>query len=79
MIPIAELVQTTWLTIYPRLTEITYDQGTKFIGNEFVKYRIEEEYGIIAKPCALEDPTSNVILERIHQVLGNLVRTYNMK
>ena len=37
------------------------------------------EYGITAKPSTLENPTSDVILERIHQVLGNLVRTCNIK
>ena len=36
------------------------------------------EYGITAKPSTLENPTSDVILERIHQVLGNLVRTCNI-
>ena len=27
----------------------------------------------------MENATSNAILEQIHQVLGNLVRTYNIK
>ena len=36
------------------------------------------EYGITAKPSTLENPMSNGILERIHQVLGNLVRTCNI-
>ena len=52
-ISIANLVETKWLYIYPRLMEITYEQGSEFIGNEFIKYLIEEEYGIIAKPNTL--------------------------
>ena len=32
------------------------------------------EYGITAKPSTLGNPTSNVILEWIHQVLVNLAR-----
>ena len=59
--------------------EITYDQGSKLISNVFKKSVIEEEYGILAKPSILGNPTSNEILERIHAVLGNLVHTYNIK
>ena len=36
------------------------------------------EYGITAKPSTSEDSMSNAVLERIHQVLGNLVRTFNI-
>ena len=35
------------------------------------------EYGITAKPRTLGNPTYNAILERIHQVLGNLVWACN--
>ena len=36
------------------------------------------EYGITSKPITLVNPTYNEILERIHQVLGNLLRTFNI-
>ena len=49
-ISIMNLVVTKWLTRYSRLTEITYDQGSKFICNEFRKFLFEYEYGIIANP-----------------------------
>ena len=58
--------------------EITYYQGSEYIGHEFIKYLIEMEYGIISKPSTSVNPMSNSILERIHQVLGNLVRTHNI-
>ena len=58
--------------------EIAYNQGSEFISHEFKKYLIEMEYGITAKPITSGNPTSNVILERIHQVLGSLVRTCNI-
>ena len=38
---IENLVETTWLTRYPRQRETTYDQGSEFIGNDFRKYLIE--------------------------------------
>ena len=34
-------VETMWLTKYPRPIEITYDQGSEFIGHEFIKYLVE--------------------------------------
>ena len=36
------LVETTWLIRYLRPMEITYDQGSEFIGNEFIKSLIEK-------------------------------------
>ena len=69
------LVKTTCLSRNPRPTGIDYYQGSEFIGHEFRKSLIEMEYGIAAKPSTLGKPTSNEILERIHQVLENLVRT----
>ena len=58
--------------------EIMYDKGSGFIGHKFIKYITEKEYGITAKTRTSGNPTSNAILERIHQVLGNLVRTCNI-
>ena len=40
-ISIANLVETTWLSRYPRPIEITYDQGSEFIVHEFIKSLIE--------------------------------------
>ena len=40
-ISVVRLVQTTWLSRYPRPIETTYDQGKEFIGHEFRKYLIE--------------------------------------
>ena len=41
-ITIVNLVETTWLSRYPRPIEITYDQGNEFIGHEFRKSLIEK-------------------------------------
>ena len=41
-ISIANLVETKWLTRYPRPVEITYDQGSEFIDHEFRKSLIEK-------------------------------------
>ena len=63
-----------WITRYPWPMEITYDQGLEFISNEFNISLIHPEYGIKAKLVSSGNPTYNTILERMHLVLGNLVR-----
>ena len=40
-ISIANLVETTWLSIYPRPIEIIYDQGSEFITHKFRNSLIE--------------------------------------
>ena len=68
-----------WLSIYPIPIEITYDQGKYFIGHKFRKSLIEYEYGVTSKPSTLVNNMSNAILESICQVLGNLVRNFNVQ
>ena len=58
--------------------EIKYDQGSEFISHEIRKNLIETEYRITAKPITLGNSTSNSILEPINQVLGKIVRTFNI-
>ena len=67
-----------WLSRYPRPIEIRYDQGSEFIGHEFIKSLIEELYRITAQPSTSVNPMYNAVLERIHQVLRNLVNTFNI-
>ena len=78
-ITIANLVENMWLSRYPRPIKITYDQGSEFIGHEFRKSLIETEYGINIKPSTSGNTISNAILKWIHQVLGNLVQTFNIQ
>ena len=63
-----------WLTRYPWPTRIIYDRGGEFLGREFQDL-IRCEYDIIAKPISTSNPQSNAMLERIHQTLGDMVRT----
>ena len=69
-ISIANLVETAWLSRYYRPMEITYDQGSEFIGHDFRKYLIEMEYRINAKISTSGNSMYNAILEQINQFLG---------
>ena len=69
---IARLVNKTWLSRYPRCCYIIYNNGSEFKLN--FEY-LSETYGIKRKPTTVKNPQANAILERLHQVLGQMLRT----
>ena len=60
------------LSQYPIPRKAIFD-----IGNEFKKYFLPllEDLSIIPTHTTIENPQANAVLERIHQVIGNMVRT----
>ena len=72
---VANAIETTWLTRYPWPQEITYDAGSEFKA-EF-KSMISEEYHIKAKPITVRNPQANAIIERVHGVIGDMIRTFD--
>ncbi len=69
---IAWLVNKTWLSRYSRCRYIIYNNGSEFKLN--FEYHCET-YGIKRKPTRIKTPQANVILERLHQVLGQMLCT----
>ena len=53
-----------------------FDRGTKFM-DEFNKI-CENDYGLKKKPINTRNPQSNEIIERIHQTIGNIIRTFDV-
>ena len=76
---IADLVEQTWLARYPRPSIITYDKGKEFLGHAFKNSLIRDTYGIKAKVATTANPQANAIIERTHQTLANLVRTFELE
>ena len=37
---------------------------------------IKDDYGIRKSPASVQNPQANSILERIHQTIGNVIRTF---
>ena len=37
------------------------------------------DYGIKRKPITVRNPQANAIVERIHQVIGNIIRTFDLE
>ena len=40
---------------------------------------IKEDYGIKARPITVRNPHANAIVERIHQLIGNIIRTFELE
>jgi RNase H-like domain found in reverse transcriptase/Reverse transcriptase (RNA-dependent DNA polymerase)/Integrase zinc binding domain/Retroviral aspartyl protease len=71
----ANIVEQTWLTRYPIPQIMTFDRGTEFMA-EFAEM-IENDYGIKRKGTTVRNPQANAILERVHQTIGNMIRTFS--
>jgi len=61
-----------WLSRYPRSKYIRFDNGGEFKG---VFDEMVENYGLTTRPTTSYNPQSNGIIERVHQVVGNSLRT----
>jgi transposase InsO family protein len=77
-ITIANIVEQEWFSRYPWPTQITFDRGSEFMGQEF-RNMIKEDYGIKEKPITVRNPQANAIVERIHQVIANIIRTFELE
>jgi hypothetical protein len=51
-----------------------HDQGGEFIGRDFTTI-VEENNGVKLVPTTVKNPQSNAICERVHQTIGNTLRT----
>ena len=73
---VANVVEQTWLTRYLWPSIIQYDRGSEFLA-EFAEM-VEDDYGIKRKPSTVRNPQSNAMIERIHQTIGNIIRSYEV-
>ena len=73
---VANIVENLWLSRYPWPQMIIYDQGSEFMA-EF-GLMVKDDYGIKRKPTTTRNPQANAILERIHQTINNILRTYQI-
>ena len=52
-------------------------KGGEFTGNEFHELIIS--YGIKSKPSTSRNPQSNGVIERVHQTVHNMLRTFDLQ
>ena len=53
-----------------------FDRGTEFMA-EFAK-TCHNVYGLKRKTISTRNPQFNAIIERIHQTIGNIIRTFDV-
>ena len=71
---VANLVEQHWLTRYPRPSVVSFDKGTEFMA-EFAEM-VANDYGIKRAGASAHNPQANLIIERAHQTLGNVIQTF---
>ena len=59
-----------WLNRYPWPTKLVMDKGKEFMADVI---KLCQNYGIARKPITTRNPQANAIVERIHQVIGNMI------
>jgi transposase InsO family protein len=78
--PNAEIVSAamddTWLSRYPRPQCIGYDNGSEF---KLVFREMIKNYGMEYKGSSSHNPQSHGVIERIHQVLEDALRTFEFE
>jgi transposase InsO family protein len=76
---IAECCQKTmddvWFNRYPKPEYIGFDNGNEF---KSVFEQMTKNYGLKIKIGTSYNPQSNGVIERVHQVLGNMLRTFEL-
>ena len=72
---VARLFNSTWLSRYPRAQSITYDNGSEF---KLYFEQLCESFGLKRKPTTVKNPQANAILERMHAVVTDMLKTSNL-
>ena len=73
---VADIVERTWFMRYPWPTKVILDRGTEFLA-EFGNM-ITEHYGCTKAVISTKNPQANAIIERVHQTIGNMIRTFEV-
>ena len=73
---IANILEETWMCQYPWSQKIICDRDKEFMAE--VKTMLQEDYGCRVSQITTRNPQANAILERMHQTLGNMVRTFQL-
>ena len=74
---VANYLEFHWLSRYPNPTEIVLDRGGEFKAE--LQAMIRDEWGVNKKLITTRNPQANGIVERVHQVLGTMVATHNIR
>ena len=69
---ISKIFEQTWLSRYPRPEEVVCDNGSEF---KLHFMTLLKDFDIKPRPTTAENPQGNSPVERVHQVVQNMIRT----
>lgn len=73
---VMEAFHEQWLCRYPRPAQVGFDNGTEF---KFVFKELCANFNLKSKPTTNYNPQGNSIIERVHQVIGDSLRTLQIR
>jgi transposase InsO family protein len=65
-----------WLCCYPRPIQVTFDNGSEF---KSVLTEMSDNLGIKCSPTTSYNPQGNSLIERIHQVMSNMLGAFELE
>ena len=68
----ANMLETTWLSHYPRPSKVVWDKGPEFVGFEWDD--LLTKVGIKKSFITSRNPQSNSLIERSHQAISQVIR-----
>ena len=71
----ANQVDLAWLTRNPLPNKATVDRGKELLA----EFKIIIYYGIQCSPISVRNTQANTIVDRVHQTIGNIIRTFNIQ
>ena len=74
---VSNIAELAWLTRYPLPCKVIVDCGNEFLAA--FKIMIQANYSITVKPFTSRNLKANSILERVHQTIGNIIRTFKVQ
>ena len=73
---LANVLEQAWLTRYPWPTRMIFDRGSECKAE--LCQMIKNDVGIKVEPITTRNPQANAIVERVHQTIGNMIRTFEL-
>ena len=70
-------VELAWLFRYPLPNKITVNRGKELLTE--CKIMMANDYRIPCNSISVRNPQANAIVERVHQTIGNIIRTFKIQ
>lgn len=71
---VANCLERAWFSRYPWPKHVIHDRGREFMAE--VHEMLRHDYGCTINLITTRNPQANAIVERVHQTIGNMIRTW---